>query len=161
MPPDALDLTAHLPEVELASGDIVVREGGTSSSLWILVSGQLRVRKGDVVVNTVDHPGAVIGEMSLLLNARHSATVEATQPTRLRFAANGNALLDHDPQFARYVATGLAERLAYVTTYLADLRNQYGDAPGLSMVATVLRQLEQRSGPRAVSGSARDPDPDY
>ncbi len=158
---DALALTAHLPEVDLAPGDIVVREGGTSSSLWILVSGQLRVRKGDLVVNTIDHPGAVIGEMSLLLGARHSATVEATQATRLRLAANGNALLDDDSQFARYVATGLAERLAYVTTYLADLRNQYGDAPGLSMVATVLSELEQRTGPRAVVGSARDPDPDY
>ena len=158
---DALALTAHLPEVDLAPGDIVVREGGTSSSLWILVSGQLRVRKGDVVVNTIDHPGAVIGEMSLLLGARHSATVEATQPTRLRLAANGNALLDGDSQFARYVATGLAERLASVTTYLADLRNRYGDAPGLSMVATVLNVLEQHTGPRAVMGSARDPDPDY
>jgi CRP-like cAMP-binding protein len=158
---DALALTAHLPEIDLAPGDVVVREGGTSSSLWILVSGQLRVRKGDTPVNTIDHPGAVIGEMSLLLGARHSATVEATQPTRLRFAANGNALLDGDPAFARLVATGLAERLAYVTTYLADLTQQYGDAPGLSIVATVLNQLEQRTAPKAVPGSTRDPDPDY
>jgi CRP/FNR family cyclic AMP-dependent transcriptional regulator len=161
MSSDPLALTAHLPEIELAPGEVVVREGGTSSSLWILVSGALRVRKGDVVVNTIDHPGAVIGEMSLLLGTRHSATVEATQPTRLRFAANGNALLDGDPAFARLVATGLAERLSYVTTYLADLAHQYGDAPGLSMVATVLSQLEQRTAPKAVPGSVRDPDPDY
>jgi len=161
MPLDPLALTAHLPEVELAPGDVVVREGGTSSSIWILVSGRLRVLKGDVIVNTIEHPGAVIGEMSLLLGARHSATVEAEEPTRLRFAANGNALLDGDPRFARLVATGLAERLAYVTTYLADLRTQYGDAPGLSMVATVLSQLEQRSGPRAAPGSVRDPEPEY
>lgn len=161
MPLDALALTAHLPEVELAPGDIVVREGGTSSSVWILVHGRLRVLKGDVVVNTISHPGSVIGEMSLLLGARHSATVEATEATRLRFAANGNALLEGDARIARMVATGLAERLAYVTTYLADLRNQYGDAPGLSMVATVLSQLEQHSGPRAISGSAREPDPEY
>jgi CRP/FNR family transcriptional regulator, cyclic AMP receptor protein len=161
MPFDALALTAHLPEVDLAPGDVVVREGGTSSSLWILVSGQLRVRKGDITVNTIDHPGAVIGEMSLLLGTRHSATVEATQPTRLRFAANGNALLDGDPAFARLVATGLAERLAYVTTYLADLTHQYGDVPGLSMVATVLTQLENRTTPKAVPGSTRDRDPDY
>jgi CRP/FNR family transcriptional regulator, cyclic AMP receptor protein len=158
MPFDALALTAHLPEIDLAPGDVVVREGGTSSSLWILVSGQLRVRKGDIAVNTIDHPGAVIGEMSLLLGTRHSATVEATQPTRLRFAANGSALLDGDPAFARLVATGLAERLAYVTTYLADLTHQYGDEPGLSMVATVLTQLENRTAPKAVPGSARDPD---
>jgi CRP-like cAMP-binding protein len=142
---DALALTAHLPEVSLEPGDVVVREGGTSSSLWILVSGALRVRKGDVIVNTIDQPGAVIGEMSLLLGTRHSATVEASQPTRLRFVANGNALLDRDPAFAKLVAIGLAERLALLTTYLADLTQQHGDAPGLSMLSTVLGQLEQRA----------------
>ena len=77
-----------------------MREGGTSSSLWILVSGALRVVKGDVAVNTIVEPGAVIGEMSLLLGVRHSATVEATEPSRLRFAANGHALLDGNPEHA-------------------------------------------------------------
>src|SRR3954453_14546005 len=109
---DALALTAHLPEVSLAAGDVVVREGGTSTSIWILASGALRVVKGDVTVNTITDPGAVIGEMSLLLGARHSATVEATEPTMLRFAANGHALLDGQPAFAKLVAIGLAERLA-------------------------------------------------
>jgi CRP-like cAMP-binding protein len=103
----------------------------------------------------------VIGEMSLLLGTRHSATVEATQPTRLRLAANGNALLDGEPAFARLVATGLAERLAYVTTYLADLTRQYGDAPGLAIVSSVLTELEHRKGPRAETGSDREPDPQY
>lgn len=140
---DALALTGHLPEVDVAPGDVVVREGGTSSSLWILVNGQLRVRKGDVVVNTIDRPGAVIGEMSLLLGARHSATVEATAPTRLRFAANGNALLDGDSRFARFVATGLAERLAGVTTCFAELCNEHGDVAGLSAVSSVLGHLER------------------
>jgi CRP-like cAMP-binding protein len=158
---DILDVTADLPEVELAAGDVVVREGGTSSSLWILVSGQLRVMKGDVMVNTIDHPGAVIGEMSLLIGTRHSATVEATMPTRLRFAANGNALLEHDAAISRLIATGLAERLAYMTTYLADLTKQYGDAPGLAMVSSVLNELEQRKAPRAVPGSLREPEPPY
>jgi len=158
---DILEITAHLPEVELAAGDTVVREGGTSSSLWILVSGSLRVVKGDVTVNTIDHPGSVIGEMSLLLGTRHSATVEATEPTRLRLAANGNALLDGEPVFTKLVATGLAERLAYVTTYLADLTRQYGDVPGLTIVSSVLTELEHRTAPRAVPGSLREPDPQY
>jgi len=156
-----LALTAHLPEVDLAPGDVVVREGGTSSSLWILVSGALRVVKGDVAVNTIVEPGAVIGEMSLLLGVRHSATVEATEPSRLRFAANGHALLDGNPEFTKLVAVGLAERLAYVTTYLADVTRQYGDTPGLEMVSSVLNELEQRKRPRAESGSRREPNPEY
>jgi CRP-like cAMP-binding protein len=161
MTPDALALTAHLPDVSLEAGDVVVREGGTSSSIWILVSGALRVVKGGVTVNTIEHPGSVIGEMSLLLGQRHSATVEATEPTRLRFAANGNALRDGHPQFAKLVAVGLAGRLAYVTTYLADLTRQYGEAPGLAIVSSVLTELEHRTGPRAESGSLREPDPMY
>jgi CRP/FNR family transcriptional regulator, cyclic AMP receptor protein len=157
MPFDALALTEHLPEVSLEAGDVVVREGGTSSSIWILVSGALRVVKGDVTVNTIEHPGAVIGDMSLLLGNRHSATVEATQPTKLRFAANGNALLEGDPAFTKLVATGLAERLAYVTTYLADLTRQSDDAPGLSIVSSVLTEFEHRQAPPAQTGSLREP----
>jgi hypothetical protein len=79
----------------------------------------------------------------------------------MRYAADGRALLARDPAIARLVAMGLAERLNFVTTYLSDLKQQYGDAPGLAMVPDVLRRIEQRQAPRAVPGSARDPDPQY
>jgi CRP-like cAMP-binding protein len=158
---DMLALSASLPAVEFAPGDIVVPEGGSSGALWILVSGALQVRKGAVVVNTVTRPGALIGEIALLLDVANSATVEATEPSVLRHAEDGRALLASDPTISRLVAIGLAERLNFVTTYLADLKQQYGDAPGLSMVNDVLAQLAQRQAPRARPGSARDPDPEY
>jgi hypothetical protein len=66
-----------------------------------------------------------------------------------------------DPAITQLVAVGLAERLTFVTTYLADLKNQYGDVPGLSMVSDVLNQLAQRQAPPARPGSARDPNPEY
>jgi CRP/FNR family cyclic AMP-dependent transcriptional regulator len=156
-----LALSAHLPEIELAPGEAVVQEGGPSGGIWVLVSGALRVRKGDVAVNTITHPGALVGEMSVLLDTDHGATVEAMEPSRLRFAADGHALLASDPAITKLVAMGLAERLNFVTTYLADLKNQYGESPGLSMVSDVLGQLAQRQGPTARPGSARDPDPAY
>ena len=59
------------------------------------------------------------------------------------------------------MATVLAERLSFVTTYLADLKHQYGDAPGLAMVSDVLKELAAHQGPAARPGSARDPDPEY
>jgi CRP/FNR family transcriptional regulator, cyclic AMP receptor protein len=158
---DMLALSASLPAVEFAPGDIVVREGGSSGALWILVSGALQVRKGAVVVNTVTRPGALIGEIAVLLGTVNSATVEATEASVLRHAEDGQALLDSDPAISRLVAMGLAERLNFVTTYLADLKQQYGDAPGLSMVNEVLAQLAQRQVPKARPGSARDPDPEY
>jgi len=158
---DMLSLSSHLPEIELAAGDTVVHEGRTAGGLWVLVSGALEVRKGDVLVNTITRPGALIGEISVLLDTVYSATVRATGRTVLRHAADGQALLASDPSITRLVAVGLAERLNFVTTYLADLKHQYGDAPGLSMVSDVLSQLAQRQAPQARPGSARDPDPDY
>ena len=158
---DMLALAAHLPEVEYTPGEAVVREGGASGGMWVLVSGALQVRKGDVVVNTITHPGALIGEISLLLSTDHGATVEATEPSRLRYADDGHELLSSDPAITQLVAVGLAERLNVVTDYLADLKQQYSDAPGLAMVSDVLSQLAQRQGPAARPGSARDPDPEY
>jgi CRP-like cAMP-binding protein len=155
---DLLALTASLPEVEFAPGEIVVEEGGAGGAIWILVSGALRVRKGDVVVNAITRPGALVGEVSVLLHSGYSATVEATERSVLRHAMDGRRLLQSDPDIALLVAIGLAERLNFVTTYLADLKHQYRDTPGLSMVSDVLHHLTQRHGPVARPGSLRDPD---
>ncbi len=80
----------------------------------MLVSGALVVRKGDIAVNTITQPGALVGEMSVLLGADHGATVETTEPSRLRLAADGHDLLA-DPAVTNLVAVGLAERLTFVT----------------------------------------------
>lgn len=156
-----LTLSAHLPEVAFAPGDTVLREGAAAGAIWVLVSGALHVRKGDIVVNVITAPGAVVGEISVLLNTVYGATVEATAPTVMRYAADGRALLASDPAITSLVAIGLAERLNFITTYLVDLKHQYGDAPGLAMIPEVLRELAQAQRPRARSGSARDPDPEY
>lgn len=154
---DLLALSASLPEVSFAPGDVVLREGGSAGDLWILISGALKVTKGDVVVNTITRPGAIVGEIAVLLGTGNSATVEATEPSVLRHAADGRALLDGDPAITRLVAAGLAERLNFVTTHLVDLKQQYGDAPGLSMVSDVLARMAQRQAP----GAAGDAEPDY
>lgn len=158
---EMLALSVHLPEVELAAGDVVVREGGPSGSIWVLVSGALGVRKSDVLVNTITNPGALIGEMSILQGIAHGATVEAIEPTTLRHAVDGDGFLASDPAITKLVAVGLAERLSFVTTYLADLTHQYADVPGLSMVSDVLSRLGQHTGPLATPGSVREPNPDY
>jgi CRP-like cAMP-binding protein len=119
------------------------------------------VRRGGQLVNTVTQPGALIGEISVLLDTTYSATVEATERSTLRRASDAQAFLASDPAIATFVAVGLAQRLNFVTTYLADLKHQYGDAPGLAMVPDVLSRLAQQQTVVARSGSVRDPDPDY
>ena len=158
---EMLALSAHLPQQIFEAGAVVVREGEAAGAIWVLVSGALLVRKGDVVVNTITRPGAVVGEVSALLGSAYSATVQASERSVLRHAADAQALLDSHPAITRLVAVGLAERLNFVTTYLADLKMQYADVPGLNMVSAVLRELSERQGERARPGSARDPNPEY
>lgn len=156
-----LTLAADLPSMTLQPGEVLCAEGDRSGAIWVLVSGALRVTKGGTDVNRIDRPGAIIGEIAVLLGSGNSATVVADTPCELRVAADGAAMLRSHPEISTHVATGLAERLNFVTTYLADLKHQYGDAPGLTMVGDVLNQLAGRQGPRAQPGSRRDPDPEY
>ena len=154
---DLLALSAHLPVLEFAPGETVVEEGCAARGIWVLVSGALQVRKGDVLVNTVTRPGALVGEVSLLLCTAYGATVEANEHSVMRYATDGDALLAAHPAISRMVAVGLAERSNVVTTYLADLKQQYGDAPGISMVSDVLSQLAQRQAPAAPYRPAAGP----
>jgi len=158
---ELLQRTAGLPEITLAAGDTLVREGESGDGLWILVSGTLNISKAGTAVTSISRPGAAIGEISLLLNSPYTATVVAGAPSILRHVADGRALLASDPAITRLIAAGLAERLDFATTYLVDLKHQYGDSPGLAMVSEVLDQLAHRQGPAARSGSEREPNPDY
>ena len=155
---DLLELSTHLPEVEIEPGYEILREGEESGAIWILVLGELRVRRGTTVVDWIDRPGAVLGEMAVLLGTAATATVEAIEPSRLRYAANGEEFLA-DPAVMRLVAVGLAERLNLVTTYLSDLQDQYGDAPEMDMVREVLKRQMDRYVRASKPASGGDPRP--
>jgi CRP-like cAMP-binding protein len=155
-----LDLVGDLPEISIRAGEPVCLEGEPAGPIWVLVSGRLAVLRGNVQVNVVDRPGAMIGEISVLLNTPTTASVVATTPAVLKRAPDGAALLATSPEITTFVATELARRLQNMTTYLADLTNQYGDAPGLAMVGDVLGRLTGQR-PTAQPGSRRDPDPEY
>jgi CRP/FNR family transcriptional regulator, cyclic AMP receptor protein len=156
-----LELTRSLPEVDLAAGHALLRDGEPNASIWVLVSGELTVSKGGVEVSVMSEPGTTVGEVSVLLGTPATATVTARTDARLRVATDGAALLAGNPSLSMHLATGLARRLDLVTTYLADLRQQYGTAPGIAMVGEVLGQLTQAGGTVVRPGSARDPDPEY
>ena len=156
-----LELASHLPETDVLPGEVLCTEGDPGGAVWVLVSGQLAVTKNGQQVNVIDQPGAIIGEIAVMLGRGVSASVVAQTPSRMRYAADGASFLRSDPEVTLHVARGLARRLDLVTTYLADLKQQYQSAPGLQMVDEVLRALATRQGEPARPGSARDPDPEY
>jgi len=98
-------------------GENIVEQGKKTNALFILLNGRARVitadgRGREVILATL-HPGDHIGEMSLIDNEPHSATVRAEVQTdllmlgRLEFAR----CLPENSSMAYAVMRGLVQRL--------------------------------------------------
>ena len=59
------------------AGHTLIREGEPGGRLIVLIEGEVTVRRGDIEVARVTEAGALLGEMSALLDKPCSATVEA------------------------------------------------------------------------------------
>jgi CRP-like cAMP-binding protein len=158
---DLVELTAHLPVLEVETGEAVVREGSRTGSLFVLESGALAVTRAGVAIADITAPGAMVGEIAALLGGDHSATVTAVTPSRLRVARDGSAFLRSSPDVTLLVAAEVARRLQSLVAYLADLKAQYAGIPGLDMVSDVLTHLADNRGAAIEPGSQREPDPLY
>lgn len=147
-------------EMLLAAGQLLIRQGESTGHLYVLVDGRLDVIKGDTVVATVAEPGAILGEMSVLLKQPHTATVRAAVDTEIYQINDAARFLRKQPEVAMMVATQLAQRLNAATTYLADIKQQYaGHGTHLAMVGDVLESLVNVPPAKAEPGSDRQPDP--
>jgi CRP-like cAMP-binding protein len=108
----------------------------------------------------VSEPGAIFGEVSVLLGLPHMATVKALRPSVFRVAAEPTEFLRSNPDIALAVAALLAKRLHILTTYLVDLKRQFESHENhLALVDEVLESLVHHQEPQAEPGSDRRPDP--
>ena len=159
---ELLTLAHGLPQRSVASGDTVIADGQPVGSLFVLLEGVLRVEKGGQLITTVTEPGACVGEMSLLLGIPATADVVASEASTLAVVDNAHAMLEQEAGLPLALARLLAARLHAMTTYLADIKQQYADHEGgLGMVDVVLGSLMRSSGPRTTLASERDPEPEY
>ena len=157
---DILQQCGAMPQRSLAAGEDVLREGERSGVLYILIDGSVEILKGDVQVNVVGDPGAVFGEMSVLLDAPHMATVRTLEPSRFYVAEDATSFLTSDAEVALAIGRILARRLQAMITYLVDLKRQFEDHDDhLGIVDEVLESLAHHQGDEHTPGSDRDPDP--
>lgn len=158
MDAEILDACRHLPVAAFQPGDIVLAEGQTTGRLYILAEGMVEVAKGDVQINQVSDPGAIFGDMSVLLGIPHMATVRALTACRAYVSDDGPVFLKSHPEMAYGLARMLALRLNGVTSYLVDLKHQFEDHDGhLGMVDEILESLVHQQRTEFTAGSDRDP----
>ncbi len=149
-----------LPERRFDAGETLIVEGGQDNAVFVLIEGELEVLRGDIEVSTCAEPGAIFGEMSILMDSPCTASVRAVGPTRVYHAADGAEFLRSNPELNFLVARLLARRLFAVSTYLADIKSQFEDhSDHLGMVDEVLGTLVNQQDEEFTPGSDRDPDP--
>lgn len=157
---DALAACAGLPVVTFAPDEALLTEGGAGGRLYVLVEGEVRVTRGGTEVARIHTPGALFGEMSVLLDIPHSASVVAVTPVRARVSEDAMGFIEATPAIAIHTARTLAQRLYSTTGYLADIKRQFADkSDHLGMVDTILEELlqQQRSGRVMRADPADDP----
>ena len=156
---EVLDHCGDCPKRLLEPGEILMREGERSGRIFILIEGRVEVYRGDVEIALVDEPGAVFGEMSVLLDQPHTASVRADGAALVHVLEDAEAFLARHPGLTLPVAKLLARRLDNVTTYLVDLKRQFGDREDhLGMVDEVLEALSHEQGEAFLSADDLPPE---
>lgn len=156
-----LDLCpTDMPQRKAAAGEVLLEEGKRAGVLLILVDGAVEIIKGDYQIDLISEPGAVFGEMSVLLDSPHTATVRAAADSTFYVAENPLAFLHSHPEVALGLSKLLASRLHGMTTYLVDLKRQFeGRGDHLGIIDEVLDTLLHAQDEEHEPGSERDPDP--
>jgi CRP/FNR family cyclic AMP-dependent transcriptional regulator len=143
-------ILVHFDEVPLravADGEVLLHEGQKTGHLFALVEGRLEVLRGDTQVALLEEPGSLIGEMAVLLDSPHTATVRAIGAAKVHAVEDGAGFLASHPGLSWLVARLLARRLNAATTYLADIKRQFaGSGNHLELVGEVLESLIHQQG---------------
>jgi CRP/FNR family transcriptional regulator, cyclic AMP receptor protein len=136
------DRLTACPIVAFAEGELMLRQGTISDRLLFLSEGAVDIVRDQVTLARVAEPGAVLGDMAVILSRPHSADVRAAAPSRCHVIEDAARLLRAEPELVLYVMTVLARRLDAVNGHLIDARTRLGDAgPERGFLAETLENL--------------------
>jgi CRP/FNR family transcriptional regulator, cyclic AMP receptor protein len=123
------------------AGETVIAAGSTTGRLLILRTGAVAVLRDGLEVATVREPGAVFGELSVLLDQPHSADVRTLEVSQF-YVADAATLLRVDPVALLYVATVLARRLDDANQALIELRRQLEAGRPRNVIEKAAQEME-------------------
>lgn len=137
-----LEICRALPERRFEAGKEILTEEKKTGVLYVLIEGSVEILKGQFQISTVAEPGAVFGEISLLLDCPHMATVKTLAPCRFYVINKAREFLKNNPELSLQVAALLAQRLRSVTGHMMEMKEQFKEAGNhLVMIHKVLDSL--------------------
>jgi len=114
---------SSLPLETYQAGDVILRKGQIAGKVFILKEGAVEVVDDDERIALASEPGAVFGELGVLLDQPPMADVRVLEPSTFYVAA-GKVFLRVHREAALHVATILARRLVSAHRNLDKLRRR-------------------------------------
>src|SRR6185503_14228351 len=108
---DFLNLVRGSKMRDCAPNDVVMEQDSPAGPLLVLIEGEVEILRDNIRVAKTAQPGAVFGEMSVLLGCAHTATVRALKPSRFAIIENPREFLSSSAEASLHVAGLLAKRL--------------------------------------------------
>jgi CRP-like cAMP-binding protein len=118
-----LEGCAALPLETYGPGDVILRKGETAGRVFILKEGAVEVVDGEERIALASEPGAVFGELGVLLDQPPMADVRVLEPSTFYVAA-GKVFLRVHRDAALHVAGILARRLMSAHHNLDQLKRR-------------------------------------
>ena len=156
---ELLEQCTGLPVKAMSAGDVLIQEGLRPDHMLVLISGSANIERDGVAFARVDTPGAVFGEMSVVLDQVATATVRASSDVEVYAISEPLQFLRDKPGAALAVLRVTAARLDGMTKYLVDVKLQFADRDDhLGMVGAILDTLVHHQPAQSRTGSVRDPE---
>lgn len=100
------------------AGTVILEQGLQTGKLVVLKDGELEVVRDGKFVSSTKSPGAIFGEMSLLLEKPHTATVQAVTDVECYVIDDALKVLETHPSWTLQIARLLAQRVNNTTAAL-------------------------------------------
>lgn len=119
-----LDLCTEFPIKSVPKGEAVLEENVKDGEILILKSGAVEIVKHGTVVTTISNPGAMLGEIAVLLDRGHSASAVAIHDSEFYVIEHAGEKLENHPILYREIARELAWRLMRLSAKNIELQER-------------------------------------
>ena len=118
-------------------GHILFSEGDEAHDLFVLISGELEIIKGNMKISEIKEPGGFFGEMSLLLGSNRTATVKALTDVTVMMIPKKevSAFLQRFPKAIEKITRTLANRLDETSQIVFGLKEFCDQLPDAVILA--------------------------
>jgi CRP/FNR family transcriptional regulator, cyclic AMP receptor protein len=131
---------AALPVMQYPAGEAVLTGGSSTGKLFVLKSGAVEVVKDGIRVAEIAAPGAVFGELAVLLDQPHTADVRTLEQSEFH-VADARILLAGESSIGLYVAAILAQRLDGANRALIEVKRQLAEGHSRSDIGRTVDKL--------------------